>query len=82
MAMGTPVITSSVSSMPETVGDAAVKVDPTDVGSISRALALVLTDSAKAARLREAGPERARQFTWERCARETIEVYRRAISGA
>jgi glycosyltransferase involved in cell wall biosynthesis len=81
MAMGTPVITSNVSSMPEVVGDAGVKVDPRNVGAISRALALVLTDSTHAARMREAGFERARQFSWERCARETIDVYRRAISG-
>jgi glycosyltransferase involved in cell wall biosynthesis len=82
MAMGTPVITSNLSSMPEVVGDAGVKVDPRNVGAISRALALVLTDSTQAARMREAGFEQARQFTWARCARETIGVYRRAISGA
>ncbi|MDO8614720.1 MAG: glycosyltransferase family 1 protein [Dehalococcoidia bacterium] len=82
MAMGTPVVTSNVSSMPEVVGGAALTVSPKDVGSIAAGLISALTDSGLAARLREAGPERAREFTWERCGRETIEVYRRAMSGA
>jgi glycosyltransferase involved in cell wall biosynthesis len=72
MATGVPVITSSTSSLPEVAGDAALLVDPHDAGAIAGALTRVLTDQALAADLRARGPERARAFSWERTARETL----------
>jgi glycosyltransferase involved in cell wall biosynthesis len=78
MGVGTPVVTSNVSSMPEVVGEAAVTVSPSDVDSIARGIVTVLTNPGLAHDLRDAGTARAREFTWERCGRETIEVYRRA----
>jgi len=71
MALGTPVVTSDVSSMPEVAGDAALLVDPHDVDGLASALASVLTDDALHASLREKGLERVKRFNWERCARET-----------
>jgi glycosyltransferase involved in cell wall biosynthesis len=76
MASGTPVITGNVSSLPEVAGSAALLVDPTDPIAISRAMTAVLTDPGLHTRLREAGLARAAQFTWEKAAGETIEVYR------
>lgn len=75
MACGTPVITSNTSSLPEVVGDAALKVDPHDVEAIAEALARLLEDADLRQQLREAGLARARLFSWERTARETIAAY-------
>ena len=69
MACGTPVVTSNTSSLPEVVGEAALMVDPTDVGAIAAAMARLLDDAPLREYLREAGIERARQFTWTRTAR-------------
>lgn len=75
MACGTAVITSNVSSLPEVAGDAAVLVDPMDSSAIAGAISKVLSDKQYKAVLSQKGIERAKQFTWERCARETLEVY-------
>jgi glycosyltransferase involved in cell wall biosynthesis len=77
MASGTPVVVSNVSSLPEVVGDAAVLVDPHDVGSIVDGLRLVLTDPVRADEMRRKGLERAREFSWERSVAKTLEVYKR-----
>jgi glycosyltransferase involved in cell wall biosynthesis len=82
MAMGTPVVTSDISSMPEVVGDAAVKVSPRSVESIAAGLVSVLTDSRVADSLRESGPARAGKFTWDRAAALTVEIYSSAGRGA
>lgn len=76
MAAGAPVITSSVSSLPEVVGDAALLVDPTDTDSITDALSRLLGDSQLADELRRKGHGRARLFSWERTARETLALLR------
>lgn len=78
MACGTPVVTSTVSSLPEVAGDAALLVDPTSVDEIAQAMLRLHNDPALAAALREKGRVRAAHFTWERAARETIAAYERA----
>jgi glycosyltransferase involved in cell wall biosynthesis len=70
MACGCPVAASSVASLPEVCGDAAVYLDPTSVESIADAIRRVLDDP------RSGGIEQAAKFTWERCARSHDEVYR------
>ena len=75
MASGTPVVTSRTGSAPEAAGDAAVLVDPFDVDAIADGLDLA-TRPDEQARMRAAGPVRAREFTWERAARATAEIYR------
>ena len=79
MACGTPVITSNTSSLPEVAGDAAILVDPENVEAIAEAMRRVLAGPALAQELRAKGLERAKQFTWERCARETIAVYEKVL---
>jgi glycosyltransferase involved in cell wall biosynthesis len=81
MASGTPVITSNVSSLPEVVGDAAIKIDPYDPSAIAEALGRVLTDAALRADLRARGLERARSFSWERSIRRVREVYDEVLAG-
>ena len=70
MASGAPVLTSSVSSMPEVAGDAALLADPHDQASIARGMAAILTDSSLAERMVVRGFERALQFSWEKTAAE------------
>ena len=70
-----PVITSNTTSLPEVAGDAAILVDPLDVDALARAMTSLLGDDALAQSLRQRGLARARQFTWEGCARATAGVY-------
>ncbi len=74
MACGTPVVCSDASSLPEVAGDAALLVDPLDVGDLAAALERVLRDEALRAELVRRGFEQVRKFSWERCARETLGV--------
>jgi glycosyltransferase involved in cell wall biosynthesis len=78
MAAGAPVLTSDRSSLPEVAGDAAVLVDPTDTAAIAAGLRRLLGDRALRERLAGLGRERARAFSWTRCARETLAVLERA----
>lgn len=75
MACGTPVIASNVAALPEVVGGAGILVDPTNVSDLAEALRAVVLDERLQATLRRRGLERAKGFTWDRAARETVEVY-------
>jgi glycosyltransferase involved in cell wall biosynthesis len=79
MACGTPVICSKAASLPEVTGDAALSVDPADVDSLAQALCDVLATPGLRADLRQRGLRRAAQFSWSRCATETLAVYREAL---
>jgi len=75
MACGTPVIGSSLSSIPEVIGDAGLLVDPADVDAMAAGLIGLLKDaSARDAFLRE-GLQRAARFTWEAAARQLLATY-------
>jgi len=76
MACGTPVITTDVSSLPEVVGQAGLLVPPDDVDALAKAIESVLEDESLAARLSLAGLEQAKKFSWERCARQTLAIYK------
>jgi glycosyltransferase involved in cell wall biosynthesis len=78
MATGTPVVTSSLSSLPEVVGDAAMIVKPENVFDIARGLREVLLDEHLRDRLIAAGYVQARRFDWHRTAEQSLEVYRRS----
>ena len=74
MACGTPVITSTVSSLPEVAGDAALLVNPHNETEISQAM-LQLADSAQLrSHLSELGLKRATQFSWEKTGKATREI--------
>jgi glycosyltransferase involved in cell wall biosynthesis len=81
MARGVPVACSNASSLPEVAGDAALVFDPHDPGAIARAMERLL-DPQEAQRLKALGLERAREFTWQRSARGTLESYARALGRA
>ena len=80
MACGLPVVCSNTSSLPEIVGEAALTVNPLDVGAISEALARVLTDEAFHTIMSAHGRERAGQFSWKTAARDTLQVLEEAAS--
>jgi glycosyltransferase involved in cell wall biosynthesis len=80
MARDVPVACSNASSLPEVAGDAALLFDPHDEAAITDALVRLLADRELADRLRAAGRERVREFTWERTARATIDSYLRALA--
>ncbi len=77
MACGTPVVVSGVSSLPEVVGDAGLRIDPHDTDALADAILRLLQDSPLRASLRQAGFAQARKFTWDRAARELLAVYNR-----
>ncbi|MCS6939246.1 MAG: glycosyltransferase family 4 protein [Roseiflexus sp.] len=79
MACGTPVIVADATSLPEVVGDAALRVPPDDVPGWTAALWRVLADDALRADLSRRGLERATRFRPERLANETLAVYRRML---
>lgn len=77
MASGTPVVTSNVSSMPEVGGEAALYVEPEDEHDITNKLEAVMEDEKLRGQLIKKGLAQAKKFSWEKCARETAQVYRR-----
>jgi glycosyltransferase involved in cell wall biosynthesis len=78
MACGVPTITSNTSCLPEISGDALAYFDPLSVADIAACMQTVLRDSGLSRRLRQNGIDRARQFTWKRCARQTLDVLMKA----
>lgn len=75
MACGTPVVVANASSLPEVIGEAGLQVPPLDEGALANSLRQVLQDDQQARIMREAGLERAAQFSWRRLARETLSCY-------
>lgn len=79
MSLDCPVICSGTSSIPEVVGDAGEYFDPEDVDSVRVAIESVLQSISRQSELIAKGRERCATFSWERCARETLEIYRRLL---
>ena len=79
MSCGTPVVGSSVTSIPEVVGDAGLLADPHDPADLAAKLARILKDTKLAAQLARAGKQRAQRFTWNSVAKSTLNVYNRAL---
>ncbi|MNT68204.1 D-inositol-3-phosphate glycosyltransferase [compost metagenome] len=82
MAAGVPVISSNRTSLPEVVGDAGLLVEPDDVHEWTRMTKRVLSDAALRDRLAAAGHQRVREFSWQRTADATADVYRAALGQA
>jgi glycosyltransferase involved in cell wall biosynthesis len=79
MASGLPVIASNVSSIPEVVGDAGVLLNPFDVDGFAYWMREVLLNEDLRVKLSEKGYRRSMNFSWEKCAKETLDVYREAL---
>jgi glycosyltransferase involved in cell wall biosynthesis len=79
MAHGTPVVTSSVSSLPEVVGNAAVLVHPENVFEIMRALHRVLMDQPLREKMKERSYRQAAKFSWEKSVRRILDAYQEVL---
>jgi glycosyltransferase involved in cell wall biosynthesis len=72
-------VVSNISSLPEVIGDAGLKVDPADPGELMMAIRNLLENPARREELRGRGLERAAMFRWERAAAEMEEVFLQAL---
>jgi alpha-1,3-rhamnosyl/mannosyltransferase len=81
MACGTPVLTSATSALQEIAGGYAYLVDPMDLDAIARGIVALATDEKTRADFRELGKKRALDFSWDKAAEKTLEVYRAALAG-
>jgi glycosyltransferase involved in cell wall biosynthesis len=80
MACGAPVVASNVSSLPEVVGDAAIQVNPENVFDIARGIRDLLLDETLRQELIRRGRIQASRFSWERTARDVLEIYLEAAA--
>jgi glycosyltransferase involved in cell wall biosynthesis len=81
MACGTPVLTSSTSALQEIAGGYSYLVDPLDVDAIARGIVALATDPKIRADFVELGRKRALDFSWDKAAERTLEVYAEALAG-
>lgn len=75
MAVGTPVLVSNVSSLPEVAGDAGLKFDPYSIDQIEQAIRTITTDKKLRAKKSKEGLLRVKKFSWEKMARKLIDVF-------
>lgn len=80
LACGVPTVVADNSSLPEVVGEAALRVPAEDVMALAEALDRLLRDQPWRERARSAGPAQAGQFTWEAAAEKLLVAYQRALS--
>jgi glycosyltransferase involved in cell wall biosynthesis len=79
MACGIPVVTSDRSSLPEVVGDAAQMVPALDIEALSTALYQLIASPSRRAEYAQRGRARARRFSWEQAARQTVQAYHQSL---
>lgn len=82
MACGTPIITSDANGLREIAEDAALRVDPENASAIAQTIERVLGDGELRSDLSARGLARSRNFSWEKCARETLDALEEVGSGA
>ena len=82
MSVGTPVVAGLASCLPDVLGDAAMLVPPHDDKGFREAIEALLGDRTLREKMVQAGKARAASYTWERCASQTMEVYRAALGRA
>lgn len=79
MASGCSVIAANTSSLPELTVDAAILVDPNSEKDITQNIETLLTHKIKRQEIIDAGLQRVKEFTWDKCAKQTFEVYKSII---
>ena len=79
MQCGVPTITSNTSSLPEVVGDAGIMLDPKDADGLCAALLSLYQDADLRAQMSQKSVARAGEFSWRRCAEETVSAYKTAL---
>jgi glycosyltransferase involved in cell wall biosynthesis len=82
MSAGCPVICSDKSSIPEIVGNAGAYFDPQSEENMAVVIESVVTDTARSEELRRAGLNHLQNYSWEKCAANTLGVYESLLSDA
>lgn len=82
MQCGVPVITSNTSSLPEVVGDAGILLDPKQPDELCQAILDVVGDSNLRSKLSQRSIKQASNFSWKKCAEQTVQVYETAASSS
>lgn len=80
MTLGAPVVTTNTSSLPEVVGDAALLVEPNETIDLAEAILKIIEDSQLRSDLIQKGKERAKLYSWQNTARETLKAYKLLMS--
>lgn len=80
MACGAPTLTSTLSALGEVAGDAALTMPDVELESMSAGIARIVSDATLRDSLRARGLEHVKEFTWERCAKQTLLCYERALA--
>jgi len=80
LATGTPIVTSNGNGLVEIVGNAAILVDPNEPEEIAEAVSLVLSDPDFRRNLSQRALERAKKFSWDKCASETLDILKQVAS--
>lgn len=79
MACGTPVVTSNAGSLPEVIGKSSLMASPNDIDSLAQAVRRVLENEAIKNDCVEFGLKNVMRFTWEKCASDVLEIYRKVL---
>lgn len=82
MACGVPVIASDVSSLPEVVGDTGLLINPHDDETLAEVIQKLIMDTDLRQQLSQKALARSAEFTWDKCVRQTVDVYRQALQGS
>jgi glycosyltransferase involved in cell wall biosynthesis len=82
MALGCPVVASDIAALREVGADAVLYCDPNDSADLAAKVRMIATDAALRDSLRARGLARARDFSWEKCARQTLAVFERVLAPA
>lgn len=79
MSCGIPVITSNNSSLPEIIGDAGIMIDPKDVNQLTESMSFLLENPQQREKLSKLGIKRSKNFSWDKVAYQTMEVYKSLV---
>jgi len=80
MACGCPVIGANSGAIPEVAGGAALLFDPHKPEELAECIRNILTDPLLRQSYVEKGLQRVKVFTWDRCARETVQVLEEVVA--
>lgn len=79
MACGCPIITSNTGALPEVAGNAGITINPLDADEIAKSILKIKNNPRLIQEMRKKSIEHAKKFTWEKCAKETLEVYNKVL---
>jgi glycosyltransferase involved in cell wall biosynthesis len=79
MASGCPVVAGNRTSIPEIVGNGGILIDPFDVDSLTYWMRELLTNKDLREEFKQKSLLKSREFTWKKCARETLKVYKAVL---